>query len=772
MLFGLMSSIAAKEITIYFINNVEWENINAYVWSDKTGEVLPWPGEPVKDTGLTYRVLSGINEYEYEYKIYSYTFDYNKAQNIIFNYKSEYDSKYYKTEDLKVNPEMSLIYNLKWFDGITYEYNSDKTAKLVEFDRDYNRNLEELSEILPNITSIEIPTTVQHNDTSYNVTSIGEEAFYGCSGVTSITIPNSVTSIGYSAFSNTGIYNDESNWENGLLYIDNCLVEVDDNIEGTCSIKEGTRIIAEGAFRYCKGLTSVTIPNSVTSIGESTFYGCRGLTSIIIPNSVTSIGNDAFEGCSGLTSITIPNSVTSIGVSAFRYCYGLTSVVWNAKNCSDFNSSFSHSCSQITSFTFGNEVEYIPKSLCYGMSKLTEMTIPNSVTSIGESTFYGCSGLTSVTIPNSVTSIGDYAFKSCSGLTSITIPNSVIYIGDGAFISCSGLTSVTIPNSVTSIGSSAFRDCSGLTSVTIPNSVTSIGESTFYGCSGLTSITIPNSVTSIGEEAFSSCSSLTSVTIPNSVTSIGEDAFYDTGIYNNNSNWDNGVLYIDNCLIEAKSDVVKGSYTIKKGTRIIGSSAFYGCSGLTEVTIPNSVTSIGRRAFYGCSGLTEVTIPNSVTSIGKEAFYNCSGLTEVTIPNSVTSIGEKAFDSCLLKEITVLPTTVPKVDESAFGGVTSFLFITLYVPCDAYDEYVKNNVFGKFNDIKCISNDKPEENPTSISETIIDANITISGGTISADTEFHIYNSIGQDVTSLNGNLVPGIYLVQIGEDRVKVMLK
>ena len=216
--------------------------------------------------------------------------------------------------------------------------------------------------------------------------------------------------------------------------------------------------IGEGAFFFCSGLKSVTIPNSVTSIGYHAFYYCTGLTSVTIPNSVTSIGEGAFYGCSGLASVTIPNSVTSIGNSAFSDCSGLTSV-----------------------------------------------TIANSVKSIGSDAFWGCSSLTSVTIPNSVTSIGGSAFRDCSGLTSVTIPNSVTSIVDHAFHGCSGLTSVTIPNSVTSIGVGAFVFCSGLKSVTIPNSVTSIGEGAFYGCSGLASVTIPNSVTSIGSYAFDGC---------------------------------------------------------------------------------------------------------------------------------------------------------------------------------------------------------------------------------------------------------------------------
>ena len=359
----------------------------------------------------------------------------------------------------------------------------------------------------------------------------------------------------------------------------------------------------------CTTLTSVTIPNSVTSIKDRAFYDCRSLTSITIPNSVTTIGESAFNYCSSLTSVSIPNSVTSIGGSAFR----------------------------------------------------------------------NCSSLTSVSIGNSVTDIGAYAFYNCSSLTSIDIPNSVTSIGGSAFRGCTSLTSVTIPNSVTSIGNYAFEDCSSLTSVSIGNSVTSIGNRAFWGCSSLTSITIPNSVTSIEDYAFYNCSSLTSVTLPNNAT-ISNNAF--EGI----------IITIDSISYAGRDTLVIGNYTLTN----IGFITFY-----LNDTAYNSIDLIGEVVVYACdkSKSGDLIIPSTINingnnfnviSIDELAFWGCSNLTSITIPNSVTSIKDLAFYDCSsLSSFTCLAVNPPTLDDGVFYNTPNEK--SLIVPCGALDNYINSD---------------------------------------------------------------------------------
>ena len=376
------------------------------------------------------------------------------------------------------------------------------------------------------------------------------------------------------------------------------------------------KAIYEYAFYQNETITSVIIPDSVLSIGDYAFYSCDSLTSVVIGDSVTTIGNSAFCLCTSLTSIVIPDSVTTIGEDAFNNCNRLTSVV-----------------------------------------------IGDSVTTIGNYAFQYCHSLTSVVIGDSVTTIGSYAFANCSSLQvneyvnckylgsannpyyalieissknylAYTLHNDTVVIAGGAFSGCSRITTVTIPNNVKGIGASAFYNCTSLTSVVIGDSVTIIGSSAFSSCASLTSVVIPDSVTIIGNNAFESCASLTSVEIPDSVTTIGDYVFESCSSLTS--------VYITD--LKAWCEIKFGDYH----SNPLYHAEYLYLNGelLTELTIPDSVTTIGSYAFYNLDSLTSVVIPDSVTTIGRGAFASCSSLTSVEIGDGVTTIGDYAFAWC------------------------------------------------------------------------------------------------------------------------------
>ena len=655
-------------------------------------------------------------------------------------------------------------------------------------------------------TKLVIPTTID----GYTVTSIGEEAFLRCTGLTSITIPESVTSIGSSAFSGctslasitipssvTSIGDSAFYSCMGLTSITipasvtsidsfafaGCykLVEVydlsehltitaDSDDDGSLgyyakvvhtSVAEESRVhttqdgyifyengdevyllgyigadtpltlpdkyngktyeIYQSAFYNCTSLTSITIPNSVTSIGDEAFTGCRGLTSITIPASVTNIGSSAFyrctslasvtfEGdsqltsigssafyeCTGLTSITIPSSVTSIGDEAFAACYKLVEVYDLSEHLtitagSDDNgyvgayakvvhtSVAEESCLHTTQdgyvfFENGNEVYLVG----YVGTDIA-LTLPDQYNGktygVYQYAFYKCKDLTRITIPEGVTSIGKGAFSGCSSLVEMTIPfvggtagktSSSTYqypfgyiFGTDSYTGGRAVQQYYYGSYTSSTTTSTYYIPANLRRVTVTGGNILYGA--FYNCSMLTKVTLPNSVTSIGGSAFSGCTGLKSITIPSSVTSIGYYAFYGcTSLaYTTYGN----AKYLGNSdnpylvLIKATSTSIT-SCTIHENTKVIAGGAFRGCTGLTSVT------------FAGDSQLT---------SIGDYAFYGCYGLTSIKIPSSVTSIGDYAFYGCTgLTSVTFEgDSQLTSIDDWAFSGCTGLKSIKI-----------------------------------------------------------------------------------------------
>ena len=510
-----------------------------------------------------------------------------------------------------------------------------------------------------------------------NVTNVGKYAFYSCY-LKSVTIGNNVTDIGEYAFGTSRLLT-TINISDSVSFIgedafDQCYeltkvnylgtidkwchifftdasanplcwahsLYINDELVTNAKINVAIRI-GDYAFINNTSLESITIGRKVESIGEYSFDCCK--CEIIIEGGLMEIGSFAFSNYRG-ESITIPDSVTIFDEDAFISCENLKKI--------NYIGGIGSWCQ----INFANESAnplYYAHNLYLDGVLLTEAKMDTAY------------------------KVKDYVFAGCTSLEKAVIGNSATDIGQGAFAGCAGLTSVTIGNSVTSIGSGAFKNSACEIIWGNNPTITEIGAGAFSEYKG-TSITIPDSVTSIGSSAFSGCRNLTSVTIGNGVTSIGNSAFYNCGSLKYNE-YDNA-YYLGNdnnkyvALIKAKNNEI-ASVSINSGTKIIWTSAFYNCSSLTSIIIPDNVTSIGDHAFYNCRGLTSVTIGNSVANIGERTFCSCTSLASIIIGNNVKSIGYEAFYGCSeLKSVTI-PESVTSIGDYAFYACRGLTSITI-----------------------------------------------------------------------------------------------
>lgn len=478
------------------------------------------------------------------------------------------------------------------------------------------------------------------------VTHIGEFAF-AVMPITSAKIPNSVASLGASAFD----YCEELT----EIYLPENLRTIGDSAFSGCEsleivgLPENLETIEEEAFYDCSALKEIAFPDSLETIGNEAFYGCSSLATVDLGNGVEKIGKYAFYCCESLNEIVLPDSVKEIGNWAFAYCYGLENITFGTGLQKIGKAAFL-CCTSLTEMEIPQGLKSVGADLFAGCSALEKVTLPYGMTATTENMFGGCMSLTEVVLPTTIKTIGNSTFSDCGSLKKIELPVGVETIGQNAFAYCTALEEVVLPNTLKTIGAWAFRSCESLQELVLPESLTTIGQYAFEACSALQEIEFPSTLTTIDHSAFTNCSGLQTVTIPSNVTTLG------SGVFIRCKN-------LESAVVEAAVTELPESF-------------FYECSALSDVSLPDSLTKIGNSAFYNCA-LESVEIPDSVTEIDNYAFYG-NPMTEITLPASLENLGYKVFDKCAKLTEIAFTGNAPAIDDTAFNGIQGFC----YYPAD------------------------------------------------------------------------------------------
>lgn len=540
--------------------------------------------------------------------------------------------------------------------------------------------------------AVTIPESVTYEEKTYAVTAIADSAFYQSEGLTTVTIPTSIKSIGGGAFcacpSLKEIYSLTSApfGVAGVFDSFTAIVHIPfgsignyqacegwkefKNLEEVSGYGEGTFVFNKVIYKPTEGdkatviaadktATELVISDSVTfrgtkyavsAIASEAFKDYTKLTSVTIPNGIVSIGASAFQGCTALTRIALPNSVETVGEYAFYSCTALTSV------------NMSEKMTVLSKYIFGR------------CSSMPSFAVPANITTIEEGAFYNCTSMPRLIIPAGVTSIAQKAFGGCSGLTMVTsyivepfdAVNAFSYserddMAEYFHFSCTNAT-LYVP-----FGSKAkYQDREGWRQFTSIEEISDYGEGTFIRNSVVFKLVssgaqiiaadknakelvvddfvIQNGnnylVTSIADEAFKGYSNLVSIKLPKAITTIGMNAF-------------------ENC-------TALNSIEIPEGVTTISHALFYGCTALTTCKLPSTLNEIDDAAFSGCTALTAIAIPNTVTSVGDYAFYNCASLNSVVIPTGLQALNKYVFARCSSLPSFKIPSDVMLIDEGAF----------------------------------------------------------------------------------------------------------